>query len=226
MKSSSEAAGTLKVARASRYDNILISPAIPGYLNAAYNLTVSGDFESASITFTLGKNAGTISDKFQPRIYYLDENTGLFEELPNQQITSDGKITASVTHFSIYVLLNKIDFDSVWSNDIRPVGRTASGDHASMDIVFVIDASGSMEWNDPNRMAIELSKNFVAKLNNTDRAAVVEFTDYASVFQTLTNDKNAINNALDRINYSGGTFILGGLRKAVSILERIFYSRI
>ncbi|MFR2510792.1 MAG: hypothetical protein ACLS9K_00435 [Lachnospira eligens] len=37
----------------------------------------------------------------------------MFEELANQTV-EDGKVTAVTTHFSTYVLLNKVEFDKVW----------------------------------------------------------------------------------------------------------------
>ena len=221
MTSGAESAGTLGVAPATRTDNPLISSQIPGYLNAAYEITSEGTFNSATIEFTLGEDVGTISETFQPRIYYFNKETGLLEELENQTV-ENRKIIAQVSHFSTYILLNKAEFDLVWSNDIKPpvFDGNENIENATLDIVFVIDGSGSMSWNDPNRLALTLSKNFVEKLRDgKDRAAVVKFGSGATVLQNLTTDKDLLNTAIDRIRYDDGTYIYSGLSAALEILK-------
>jgi len=50
-------------------------------------------------------------------ITMMKENK-MFEELANQTV-EDGKVTAVTTHFSTYVLLNKVEFDKVWDSNIK-----------------------------------------------------------------------------------------------------------
>lgn len=220
MNSPAGAAGTLRTTAASSSTNPLVSTRIPGYL-AAYEISADAEFSSATITFTIGSAIGTIGENFNPRIYYLNQETGLLEELDNQYVR-DGKVIAEVSHFSIYILLNKIEFDEVWSNDIRPPVFDGNDDSnkAVLNIAFVIDASGSMSDNDPNRLAMTVSKNFAAKLrDDKDMAAVVEFTGSARIRQGLTTDKELLNSAVDSIRYSGGTNIYSGLDAAMTILK-------
>ena len=83
----------------------------------------------------------------------------------------------------------------------------------------MIDGSGSMDDNDPDRLALKLSSAFVSKLrSNKDRAAVVRFTSSAYVLQELTADKDLLNTAINSIRYSGGTNILRGLNIAAELL--------
>ncbi|MBQ7216115.1 MAG: VWA domain-containing protein [Synergistaceae bacterium] len=217
MHSGAEGAGTLSVSMADRSDSRLVSSYIPGYL-AAYALSADSEFSSATVTFTIGSEVGTVSDIFRPAIYYLNEETGLLEELENQRIDGN-RIIAEVSHFSIYVLLNKIKFDEVWSNDIKPPFFEGGDDDGVLEVVFVIDGSGSMDDNDPDRLALKLSSAFVSKLrSNKDRAAVVRFTSSAYVLQELTADKDLLNTAINSIRYSGGTNILRGLNIAAELL--------
>ena len=217
MHSGAEGAGTLSVAMADRSDSRLVSSYIPGYL-AAYALSADSGFSSATVTFTIGSEVGTVSETFRPAIYYLNEETGLLEELEDQRIEGN-RIIAEVSHFSIYVLLNKIKFDEVWSNDIKPPFFDGGDDDGVLEVVFVIDGSGSMEYNDPDRLALKLSSAFVSKLrDNKDKAAVIKFGNSAYVLQELTTSKTLLNNAINSIRYDDGTYILGGLSKAVEIL--------
>ena len=217
MHSGAEGAGTLSVVAADRSDSPLLSSYIPGYL-AAYNLSADSEFSSATVAFTLGSEVGTINDEFQPAIYYLNEETGLLEEIPNQRIAGN-KISAEVSHFSIYVLLNKVKFDEVWSNDIKPPFFEGGDDDGVLEVVFVIDGSGSMTDNDRDRLALKLSSAFVSKLrDDKDKAAVVRFGNYAYVLQDLTTDKDLLNTAINSIRYNDGTNILRGLTRAVELL--------
>lgn len=197
-------AGTLSIQPVSILDNPLLSHSVAGYLGSAYDFSTKGTFESATITFTYDTVLGTIGDKFQPRIYYYNEETQLLEELPNQTV-EEGKVSASVEHFSTYILLNKVEFDKVWENEIKPPFYEGDISDAKLDIVFVIDYSYSMESNDPNQLFKTLSKDFVSKLRqDKDQAAVVKFIRVATVVASLTTDKNALNSAIDGISYDNG----------------------
>ena len=203
-----EGVGTLSVAEATCYDNVFVSKSIPGYLGSAYNFHFDGNFDSATITFKYDSALGEIGEAFQPRIYHLDDD-GTLEEVADQTV-EDGVIYAQVSHFSIYILLNKVAFDEVWDNDIRPPQATTGSD-GSIDLVFVIDYSASMDDNDPNQMCKQVSKEFIAKLKDgTDRAAVVKFIRKATLVSELTDDKDELIRAIDSITYDSGTTTYSG----------------
>lgn len=218
MKSSSEAAGTLRISNAGRTQNIMITPSIPGYISA-YELSADSEIISAEITFTLGNGLNEIGEAFMPTIYYFNEESGLLEELGNQRI--DGrKITAEVSHFSVYLLLNKVAFDEVWSRDIKPPVFDGNSTDGVLDIAFVIDVSGSMSGNDPQYLTKTLTRDFIGKMReDKDQAAIVTFTSSYNVLQGLTTDRTLLEAAVDRISYWGGTYIRGGLQAALNLLK-------
>lgn len=219
MTSSADAAGSLSVMPAVYQDSPFVSRYIPGYITA-WVLNADASFDTAEITFTLGTEAEEINADFQPAIYCLDEDTGIFRKVEGQRIEGR-KIIAQVQHFSIYALLNSRKFDEVWSADIRPpsAGSTSSED-MRLDIVFVIDCSGSMSTNDPSRLAVELPKNFIDKLRDSmDKAAAVTFTSSANILHELTDDKEALKSALDTIGYYGGTDGTTGIKAALDVLD-------
>ena len=216
-------AGTLSIEEVSPGENPLIGANIAGYLGSAYDFITEGTLLSAEITFEYDTSLGEIGDAFQPRIYYVNEETGIFEELPNQTVTN-GSVSVAVTHFSTYILLNKVEFDKVWETEIKPQdGQT--NQYTGIDTVFVIDSSGSMGSNDEAGLRKQAAKDFASKLGNNDRGAVIDFDSSASVYQTLTNDHDLLNSAIDRINSSGGTSLSAGISKAIDLFTDDSYTR-
>ena len=218
-----EQAASIEVTPVDISDSPLISATIPGYLGQAYDFTTDATFESAMLTFTYDTNLGTISDTFQPRIYYFNEADGTFEELPDQ-IAEDGCVTVTVTHFSTYILLNKVEFDKVWEEEIRTPDDTSVG-MTGLDIVFVIDSSGSMSSNDRNDLRITAAKEFVSQLGENDRAAVVDFDSSATLLQAFTNDHDLLNTAIESINSYGGTNLSNGMNMAITQFTAESYTR-
>lgn len=216
-------AGTLEIKEVTHSDNALISSSIPGYLGNAYDFSTEGEFETATLTFEYDTSLGTIGDEFQPRIYYVNEETGEFEELENQ-VVENGKISVTVEHFSTYILLNKVEFDAVWDKEIKPVDYQEDG-KKGIDIVFVVDSSGSMSSNDGGRIRIQAVKEFVDKLGENDRGAIVDFDSYSTVYQDFTVDHDLLYAAVNKVNSSGGTSLSAGMSKAISLFTNANYTR-
>jgi hypothetical protein len=87
-------------------------------------------------------------------------------------------------------------------------GQSWSQDKASMDVVLVMDSSGSMKKTDPLSLRIPAAKLFVSLLDKDDRAAVVSFTDKGIELIPLTDIDNNENreklmNAIDKITSDG-----------------------
>ncbi|ARF14919.1 VWA domain-containing protein [Sporosarcina ureae] len=84
-----------------------------------------------------------------------------------------------------------------------------------LDIVFVMDSSGSMMKNDLTNVRIQAAKRIMSDLHEYDRAAVIQFNENASNLQSLTNNRYAVNAALDQVVASGGTDMSAGLKEAI-----------
>lgn len=182
--------------------NPLLSENVPGYLGTAYEFHTDEPFEHATLTFNYDDSLGQLSNVFQPRIYYFNEENGTFEELENQEV-HDGYVSASVTHFSTYILLNSVDFDKVWETEIRPPVNGSSGATNGIDMLLLIDCSGSMgpqgANNDPKNIRLEVSKRLVEKAGDKDQFAVVSFGEYVNLLTDFTKDKSIAYNAIDRV---------------------------
>ena len=192
---------------------------IPGYIGSAFNFITEASFESAEMKFKFNK-ALLEEPNFEPAIYYFNEETSLLELLPNQIIDyEECVVRTNVEHFSSYILLNKREFDEVWEKEMKPPHE---GEIENIELVigFAIDSSGSMQWNDRYDIRKQTAKDFVDKLDENDKAAVIDFDHWASVNCELTDDKKVIKNAIDRIDSDGGTDIGEGIRLALEQLQK------
>jgi Mg-chelatase subunit ChlD len=188
-------------------------------IGAPFDFNTDINFDEAEMTFTY--DASKIEGDFKPAIFYYNEETMLLEKLPNQtHDTANGKVTAVVNHFSKYVLLDELTWDKVWEKEIRPPAVDEEGNIKNVDVVFSIDSSGSMDWNDPNGLRKQATKNFVDKLKEQDRAAVVDFDSYAEVVVELTTDKQKVKYAIDTIDSSGGTDLYRGVMEGVEEIAK------
>lgn len=190
-------AQSINVEAVNNNSEAFVSDSIPGYLGSAYEFTADGDIPGATLSFSYDLSLAKDGNNFVPRIYYLNEENNTLEELEDQTVEGT-KVSAYVSHFSKYILLNKVEFDKVWEYEIQePIF-----DNDTMDIMFVIDYSASMRENDPNQIFKDVTQKFVAKLRDgKDRAGAVKFVKAASSVCNLTTDKAEISDAVKSICY-------------------------
>lgn len=176
-------------------EDMLFNETLSGYIGSAYDFSLSGkSFDSAKISFTFDESLLN-QENFKPVIYYFNEETQILEELKTD--VKGNTASTTVSHFSTYILLNKTEFDKVWETEIKPPEYEGDSE-VLLDIAFVIDYSQSMEENDPNQLFKTLSKEMITKLrDDKDQAAVVKFIKRATLVQSLTTDKEALNTAID-----------------------------
>ena len=180
-------------------DTNVLNRTIPGYIDSAYDFSVNGTFDSAELLFEFPKEYLNNKD-FEPAIYYYNTETQMLEELPTTVVDNCAK--ATVQHFSTYILLNKKEFDAVWSDDIE----ISDSKKDSINMAFVIDYSASMDENDPKYLRKELTKNFIDKLrNDKDKAAIIKFAAKAVKLTKLTSDKEKLYNAVNSITNNSGS---------------------
>lgn len=186
---------------------------IPGRLDNGYEFEVSGSFTEAQLSFQF--DPALLAHGGEPAIYTYDKDSQRLVEVPGQRIEGD-TVTATITHFSKYILLDKLEFGSVWSYTfLEQPDEDSVFDR--LDVIFVIDSSGSMSWNDPDRQRVQVAKDFVRRLGEGDRAAVVDFDSGAIVRSGLTDDVATLDAALDGIDDVGGTNIGAGVSAALDL---------
>ena len=201
-----------------QYDNEMLFPKdMPGYMGMAYDFNVNGSFDEAIISFRFDKTRQP-SDA-EPTIYYYNEKEGSLEELPT---TVEGNIaSARVNHFSTYILINRIIYDKIfpwtytWEDDWK------ESNYKKVDIVFVIDDSGSMESNDKHNKRLEVAKNLIDKLPTNSGIGIVKFdgSEPSLLTPKLTTNKNESKEFLSKEYFTsmGGTDMYSGISKAFSL---------
>jgi hypothetical protein len=129
-----------------------------------------------------------------------------------------------------YIVLNKsADPDTIWieGSPAFPQETTVTLDVTGMgtpltwympqDAVFIIDNSGSMDWNDPGGLRFSATKSYVDMMKVPDRAATTYFTlnGFLVGGHHLTWNYNQVKNDIDSIpSAGGGTDISTGIRVA------------
>ena len=95
-------------------------------------------------------------------------------------------------------------------------------EHAS--IMLATDVSGSMTATDvkPTRLAAakQAARNFVKQVPSKVNVGVMAFNDIASVLQSPTSDRDAVNAAIEGMRSSGGTATGNAIATATSVLQR------
>lgn len=128
-------------------------------------------------------------------------------------------------------LMTVINIPRTWSIILALIfvigfGTSHAKTREGMDVVLVLDSSGSMKRNDPKRMRVEAAKMFVTLMDQKDRIAVVSFSGKAETkanLLSLDSPKNEAQllKAIDKISASGAhTNIHDALSQGYRLLKR------
>jgi hypothetical protein len=141
-------------------------------------------------------------------------------DVPAGQVVdlAGGAVTVEVDRFSPFVVVDVAEFAAIWNREF-PSGPPVPGGRKPIDLVLVLDSSGSMSDNDPRRVRVGASEALIDALADADRVAVVDFDTRALILRFLTEDKAAAKQALSRIDASGGTNLTVGMGTALGLLS-------
>lgn len=199
-----------------KYENEFYFPTnMPGYLGGAYDFSVEGSFDTATIMFEFDESL--LSDEsFDPIVYYFNEEKQLLEELPT--IITGNTACAEVTHFSKYILLdrkiynNTFEWQDVWS---------ATG-YSGVEVVLVIDDSSSMYSTDYTNERLIVAKSLIDKLPNNSKVGIVKFSDkpYKITSKVISDKELAKSYLTTKYFWSyGNTYMYSGINEAFSVFE-------
>lgn len=201
-------------------DSVILNSDLPGYLGAAYSFTMNGKFDRALLTMTYPEEYLDDED-FEPAIYYYNASNETLEYVDGQTISGNA-VTVTLSHFSTYVLLNKISVDEVWDTVIK--GSATTPTIIDSNTIFVIDCSGSMSTNDQAGNRKTVVESFIDKSTDNDSFAAVLYETSSTVLPengTMVKSREEKEQLKDSIYYyaSGGTDISYGLKSALDVLE-------
>jgi|GEM_PF-4403672 len=100
-------------------------------------------------------------------------------------------------------------------------GENSSVPGANIDIVFVMDKSGSMSGTKIRdaKNALIASAEFVENFSGENRIGLVSFSSSSYVNARLTNDIDQVKGSINRLSAGGGTSIGGGLKTGAKELK-------
>ena len=193
-------------------DKNLFPETIPGYMGAAYDFSVDGSFSSATISFEFDSSKGS-----DPVIYYYNEKEGILEPLST---TLKGNVaSATVSHFSTYILINRKVYEESFEWEDAWV---TNSNYRGVEIVLVIDDSGSMKSNDKENKRLSVAKTLVDNLPENSKIGVVKFESSTEILtQSLTNSKSTANGFLTTSYFksSGNTYMYSAIDSAMGLFE-------
>ncbi|MBI5098547.1 MAG: VWA domain-containing protein [Nitrospirae bacterium] len=95
----------------------------------------------------------------------------------------------------------------------------------NMDVVLVMDSTGSMKKTDPRSLRMPAAKLFISLLDKNDLAGVISFNDSAAALSPLIsldseNSKNMLFQSIDKISSTGlHTNLYEALNKGLEVLS-------
>ncbi len=199
-----------------------------GYMGKAYdyivekgaeavNAVISFEFEISSVV--LYSRAGTPL----PTIYkygdYVDANGNVIKNvLQPLNTTINGNVaSAEVDSFGSYILIDRRTYENqlTWYDKWQVGGGSGSG-YTNLEIVFVIDDSGSMSSNDRNYERIRVAKEVIATFGDNVDIGIVKFNSSVTnltgssliEYEKYSDGTNNVEKYLT--TGSGGYFTNGG----------------
>ena len=198
-------------------DSGLFPEDMPGYIGKAYDFSVDGELSSETkLQFQMDKSL--LEDpSFNPVIYYYNLEKSELEPLETTVNRETGIATAITPHFSTYILLNKTEFDKIWTTDIRKPSADAG---KGLTAAFVLDRSESMNDNDPDSIRLKLTKEYIQKMEkNRDAGSLITFIAKSEVVTPLTNDLDSLAKSVDSVWNDSGYWWNSGTNGSAGIHE-------
>ena len=96
-----------------------------------------------------------------------------------------------------------------------------SGEAGPVTTLLLMDTSGSMATGEKLIRAKEVAKDFIGRMRAGDQTGILAFNTDLTLSQAVTDDPNALNNAIDKLAAKGDTAMYDALVKGEDILADI-----
>jgi hypothetical protein len=195
---------------------------IPGVVVEPHDFYVDGIFDNAVISFKVPENQQSENLSI---MYFNDEKKCL--ELLDTTI-NNGIASAETTHFSTYTLINRdvfekgLKFYDNWMFDPNDPGY---GSYSNLEIIFVLDRSGSMSSNDGSYARLTVAKNLLSQVPQGAKIGLISFDSLNNLNRltgnSLTTDKAWVDSLLTRTNFApaGTTYMYDAVQNAIKLFE-------
>lgn len=183
-------------------NDTLFPTSIPGYMGCAYNISMSGNFDEATLTFTYDVSDYDY-DELDPVIYYFNEEEQRLEEL--ETTVNGNRASAKTPHFSTYILINRVVYEKsrVWVDtwDIEDGDVVVDDKYDNVAMILVIDDSTSMKKNDPYNKRLTIAKSLINSMPRNSKAAVTRFQTLYKTLVYMTDNKRELIDCLNTTNF-------------------------
>ena len=160
-----------------------------GAIGSAYNFSMTGEFDSAEISFEFDSDL-LLDPDFDPVIYWFDEEE---QELVPLTTTVTGSVaSAEVEHFSYYLLINQnVHLDSyTWEDDYE-----VTINYDNIEMVVVIDDSDTTIAAQGNIVRENVAATIDANMPIGSKTGVVRISG---------NDPACLSNGINYYMYNSG----------------------
>ena len=207
------------------YNINMPSTDVVGRIGAPVEFESAIDFNNAVISFTYDESVLGDTDENNLIIMWLDEDNNRFIELSSTVDTISNTVSAEVTHFSKYVLVDRIQWDAVWSTPID-YSTSVLSDTESYDFIFVFeDTVYSAGYKDD---MLNVYRYFANHLRSGDRIGIAQEASghcigYSNLFTNSLDAMEHANYLLE--NYSAmntGTETIYATNSALSAVYSIY----
>ncbi|MBR2523167.1 MAG: hypothetical protein IKE53_01860 [Clostridiales bacterium] len=172
---------------------------VVGRIGAPIEFNSTIEFDSATITFSYDESVLGDTDEEDLMIMWLDEENCRFVELDSIVDSTNNTVSVAVTHFSKYVLIDKVPWNGAWATPID-YSTSVSSDTERYDYIFAVEDSFFSGYY-KTRM-IDIISYFANHIRNGERVGTSlikdsSFSDYGTLDSSASS---AINKASSLIN--------------------------
>ncbi|MEN6609613.1 MAG: VWA domain-containing protein [Methanoregulaceae archaeon] len=196
--------------------------------NGTYNMTSAPSLDRTS---ALSDSDGYAIAHFTPGAFSTDTKDPLYNQTATgssivratwNNVTAD--ITLTWKNYPYLSVVTIVSPSTVAVNDTVSIIIRLTGDGSALepnpiDVMLVMDRSGSMGYDYPTRMssAQTAAKTFVDQMNVTrDRVGLVSFASSTTLDQSLTNDFSRVKMKIGRLDPYGATQLRNGAYLGIS----------
>lgn len=190
--------------------------------NGTYNMTSAPTLDR---TFALSDSDGYAIAHFIPGSFSTNTKDPMYNQTATgstlvratwKNVTAD--ITLTWKNYPYLSVITIVSPSTVAVNDTVNIVIQLTGDGSALepnpiDVMLVMDRSGSMAYDSPTRMnsAQTAAKTFVDQMNVTrDRVGLVSFASTTTLDQSLTNDFSRVKTKIGKLYPYGATQLRNG----------------
>lgn len=215
----------IKNIKLSNNNSYMFDKEVPGYLGSAINVDYEKDFKNTKLGLKF--DVENLKADSEPTIYRFDQKTQLDSPIETKIIGN--MAYGDMKKPGIYSVRDKHKQDeirktaSVYVQNESQVYDEKISDGTNINkksVVFALDSSGSMEYNDKDGLRKKLTKKFINRLNpKNDKISVIDFDHIIRRNKPLTNNFSEALADVDSVDDKGGTNIYEAIREGIKILN-------